>query len=144
MKIGREPWMVEMRGQIFFMLASLLCSVTGAAVDPQEDTEVLKEDYWVDGNHNVNVGWIEQGNFLLFRRDFYMAPMSFITHRLEFTFTEPNIVITAIQATEKSFSKGAYVKIIAGGVNRNSVSFRLTSETGKGFFFLVQVWGYRV
>ncbi|XP_063897608.1 uncharacterized protein LOC110381622 [Helicoverpa armigera] len=55
--------------------------------------------------------------------------------------TNSTVRISSIRATEVGGTQFASPSIRAGGVNRNNVTIRLTSARGRGYYYMVEIWG---
>lgn len=54
-----------------------------------------------------------------------------------------NRTISCVRALDQYVNgQGGYATLVNGGVGWKNVTLLLSSQTGKGFNFLVEIWGY--
>ncbi|KRT84646.1 hypothetical protein AMK59_2740, partial [Oryctes borbonicus] len=104
--------------------------------------------YNANGTHSVFIGCVKSTDKLLFNQLYNVSGSYFSTAQKLVKYPKPgylrNEIITGIWLFDYDrYGKGGYGRIMAGGVGYNNVTIQLRSyKWGRGFNFLVQIYGY--
>ncbi|KAG6457794.1 hypothetical protein O3G_MSEX010504 [Manduca sexta] len=91
---------------------------------------------------NLNVGFIATGDRLLHSSYVYRPAMANAIQSENVSFNGNRTTrITAVQAQEVGASQYASAWIISGGIGQNNVTVRFQSAVGRGYYYLLSVWG---
>ncbi|KAG6457793.1 uncharacterized protein LOC119190105 [Manduca sexta] len=91
---------------------------------------------------NLNVGSIATGDRLLHSSTVYRPPRANAVQSENVSFYGNRTTrISAVQAQEVGASQRASAWIISGGIGRNNVTVRFQSAVGRGYNYILRVWG---
>ncbi|XP_026468713.1 probable salivary secreted peptide isoform X3 [Ctenocephalides felis] len=100
-----------------------------------------------NNSHHFQVGYPSYGNVLLYRQVQSKSGSFFRKVTREVSFppvgSRNNRTISCVRALDQYVNgQGGYATLVNGGVGWKNVTLLLSSQTGKGFNFLVEIWGY--
>ncbi|XP_075985723.1 putative salivary secreted peptide [Anticarsia gemmatalis] len=137
-----------MMKQVLFGLFAILAVVSASEVQPKKEFEpVVVVDSVDDGRtaetRNLNIGGVYPGDRLLYSNYFSKAPMANAIQSQDITYRSNSSAtrITAIQVNEVGYTQWATARVTAGGLNRNTVTIRLSSARGYGYYFALRIYG---
>ncbi|XP_045762606.1 uncharacterized protein LOC123865556 [Maniola jurtina] len=94
------------------------------------------------GRSNLSQGYVYPGDRLLTRHYLYQPARPNTIQYQDYTYRGNYTTrISAVTATEVGYTQYASAWVLAGGVGYSSVTVRVQSAKGYGFYFVIDVWG---